>query len=761
MGPEKIAETYDAYYYAHGCGSPYGRSEEWLRHFSAIAERIVEWLQPRTALDAGCAMGFLVEMLRKQGVEAFGVDVSEYAIAHVHPDVQPYCWAGSVADPFPQTYDLIVCIEVLEHMPREDAERAVANFCRHTRSVLFSSTPFDYKEPTHINVQSPEHWAALFAQHGFYRDVDFDASFIAPWAVRFICREEPTHQLIRDYERRFWLLWKENTDLRSLTLEMRNQLAAGQQPATQGRDTQAQTLAAQLADRARLLSADLAAKSQALERAERRLAELDTIVGAKNAHIAELEQLIERIGAGRALKALRGVEATWQALRHAVAPRPGTVLAPAATSQPAQSMARTPAGAAPHPTERSTQRVLLISTDVVGPAMAGPGIRAWELARALAAEYAVTLAAPGAAPAPDAPFRVATYEWGRPGALANALASADVVVGQGFVFVEHPEVLASSQPLGIDLYDPQILESLHLYDGLPADQADAQQRRYLDLTSAMLRRGDFFFCATERQRDYWIGALSALGRVNAAIYTHDQTLRELIDLVPSGIPAAPPVAAGPALRGVHPAIGVDSLLLLWAGGLWEWFDPLLVIRAVAALQQELPRLRLCFFAGARPNPQGQPYRTRNHELARRLAAELGALDRSVIFLEEWIDYARRGAYLAEADAGVSAHVAGVETRFAFRTRLLDYLWARLPVVCSAGDSLGEQIAQRGVGLLVATGDLDGWIAALRRLHDDAALRAECRSAAVRLAEEFAWERVARPLAGFCRAARHAPDRAPA
>ena len=141
-----------------------------------------------------------------------------------------------------------------------------------------------------------------------------------------------------------------------------------------------------------------------------------------------------------------------------------------------------------------------------------------------------------------------------------------------------------------------------------------------------------------------------------------------------------------------------------------------IIRAAAALQQERPHLRLCFFAGARPNPYGEPYRTRNYERARRLAAELGALDRSVIFLEEWVPYERRGAYLAEADAGVSAHVAGVETRFAFRTRLLDYLWARLPVVCSADDSLGEELARHGAGLLVGVGDLEGWIAALQLLQ---------------------------------------------
>jgi glycosyltransferase involved in cell wall biosynthesis len=405
------------------------------------------------------------------------------------------------------------------------------------------------------------------------------------------------------------------------------------------------------------------------------------------------------------------------------------------------------------------KRVLIVSTDVVGSAMAGPGIRAWELARVLAREALVTLAAPGATQAAMPPgMRLAPYVLGQPGALAGLLAEADLAVGQGFVFAEHAELLEASLPLAIDLYDPLLLEALDLYGGMSPEDATTHHRRYVSLTDALLRRGDFFFCATERQRDYWLGALSAVGRVNARTFAQDRTLRALIDCVPSGAPPEPPVVQRPKLRGVHPAIGEADLLLLWAGGLWDWFDPLILIRAVAALSAELPGLRLCFFAGARPNPLGEPFRTRNHEAARTLASELGVLDRAVVFLEDWIAYDERGAYLAEADVGVSAHHPGIETRFAFRTRLLDYLWARLPVVCTAGDSLGEEIGARGAGLLVGAEDLDGWVMALRRMHGDAALRAACRSAAETLARDYTWARVAEPLAQFCRGAHAAFDR---
>lgn len=226
MTLSQSATFFDAYYFAHDCGQPYQINEEWVRFFNSIADRIVMDIAPRTVLDAGCAMGFLVEALRQRGVEAFGLDVSEYAIQNVLPTVRAFCQRSSVSDPLTQKYDLIVCMEVLEHLAARDVEHAIANLCAHTDDILFSSTPLDYKEATHFNTQPPEYWAEWFARNGFFRDVDFDASFVTPWAVRFRHRTDPVPRLAREYERKFWLLWKENTDLRQRVLELRQENAA-------------------------------------------------------------------------------------------------------------------------------------------------------------------------------------------------------------------------------------------------------------------------------------------------------------------------------------------------------------------------------------------------------------------------------------------------------------------------------------------------------------------------------------------------------
>ncbi len=232
MSPAPYADAYDADYYAHNCGErPYRRDAEWLAFFQAVADRIVEGIGPRTVLDAGCAMGFLVETLRGRGVEAWGVDISDYAIAQAHPSVLPFVQVGSITTPFGRRYDLITCIEVLEHMPPAEAPAAIANLCAHADDILFSSSPLDRRELTHLNVQPPEYWTEIFAQHGFYRDVDFDASVLTAWAVRFrrgvADKPDPRPLFARvaaAYERRLWHLVEENGARRDVALELRDGL---------------------------------------------------------------------------------------------------------------------------------------------------------------------------------------------------------------------------------------------------------------------------------------------------------------------------------------------------------------------------------------------------------------------------------------------------------------------------------------------------------------------------------------------------------
>jgi GT2 family glycosyltransferase/SAM-dependent methyltransferase len=171
---------------------PYERAPHWLNFFGNVADYIVRLLQPKRVLDAGCAMGFLVEALWDRGVEAWGIDISSFAISRARPDIRPYCVVGSIAESLPGGhFDLITCIEVLEHLSPRETELAIDRLCGASDSILFSSTPSDLSETTHQNVRPILSWIQLFAERGFYPDMLFDAQFLTPHAMLLRRREEP------------------------------------------------------------------------------------------------------------------------------------------------------------------------------------------------------------------------------------------------------------------------------------------------------------------------------------------------------------------------------------------------------------------------------------------------------------------------------------------------------------------------------------------------------------------------------------------
>jgi glycosyltransferase involved in cell wall biosynthesis len=312
------------------------------------------------------------------------------------------------------------------------------------------------------------------------------------------------------------------------------------------------------------------------------------------------------------------------------------------------------------------------------------------------------------------------------------------------------ELQRTDNPVAVDIYDPFHLENLEM-GGPDRSEADRAVARLTGVINAALRRGDFFACASERQRDFWLGSLAAVGRVNPYTYDVDPLLDQLISVVPFGLPSEPPQRQGPGLRGVVPGIGPDDKVVLWGGGVYNWLDPVSVLRAADRLRRRLPELRLVFLGMQHPNPDVP----RMHVATRlqELAAELGLTGKYVFFNAGWVPYARRADFLLDADVAVSTHLHHLETRYAFRSRVLDYLWAGLPMVLTGGDVLAEEISRARLGVTVPAGEDEMLEEALAQML--ASPPPHQLFAAV--ARRHTWERAAKPLLEFCSAPRRAPD----
>ncbi|CAN5828959.1 glycosyltransferase [soil metagenome] len=400
-------------------------------------------------------------------------------------------------------------------------------------------------------------------------------------------------------------------------------------------------------------------------------------------------------------------------------------------------------------------RVLIVTGDTLSERMAGPAIRCFEMATVLHnAGLEVTLASMSPASVHSRGF---TITWtGAPGGIQALLHHADIVIFQGFVMHAAPMIREFDGPIVVDIYDPFHLEGMSHRKNELDWQRYATHNSDTVVLNDQFQRGDFFVCASEKQRDLWLGQMSALKRINPATFDEDESLRSLIDVAPFGLPAGEPIKTKEqVLRGVVDGIGQDDFLLLWGGGIYNWFDPLTLISAVGQVAKDCPDVKLWFMGNAHPNPDVPKMQMSAN--AYNLAVELGLLNTQVFCNDGWVDYAERQNYLLEADVGVSTHFEHLETRYSFRTRMLDYIWCELPMIATEGDTLSLLVKERGLGLTVPPEDIDACAAAIRRLRNDKDLYKSCVANIAELKPDMTWEKALAPIVEFCHNPRRAAD----
>lgn len=391
-------------------------------------------------------------------------------------------------------------------------------------------------------------------------------------------------------------------------------------------------------------------------------------------------------------------------------------------------------------------RVLVATPEPVARRLAGPAIRAAQIARVLSASHEVTLAS--LAGESSSPID------GRPVYGPEAItADYDAVIVQGSVLVAHPELAESDTPMIVDWFDPFHVEALH--------RGGADRIRRIDLVEgarstllAQAQRGDFFICSNDAQREHWLGWLAAAGRLNIHTHGDDPLFDSLIAVAPFGIETTK-VAAQKPIQHTFSVVGPHDPILLWAGGLHDWLDPLLPIRAMPRILEENPDTRLVFLAGPHPNTSIEDMGVRGEAIS--LARDMKLFAKHVLFVNQWVDYGERLAWLANATIGVVADRSHLEARYSHRTRLLDHLAVGLPTVSSNGDPLSNDLAASGAAITTER-DADQFGAAIAGVINDDAQLAEMSEAARKLATGMSWEDTLAPLSRWLDQPRLAADR---
>ncbi|HEX3578563.1 MAG TPA: glycosyltransferase family 4 protein [Thermoanaerobaculia bacterium] len=370
-------------------------------------------------------------------------------------------------------------------------------------------------------------------------------------------------------------------------------------------------------------------------------------------------------------------------------------------------------------------RALLVCPEPLGRRQpAGIGIRFLEIAKVLLADgHEVTLLSRDAGVVAGCGAGAITPE-----NLQRYTAEADVAVVQGHA-ANDLFAHGSALPTVVDLYDPFIIENLHYYE---SRGAEVFTHDHATLMRSLLR-GDVFLCASAAQRLFYIGALIAAGRVNPIVFENDPHLDVLIRIAPFGV--APRTAAGERL----------PLPAVLFGSIYDWYDPLLAIDAVAIARNSWPDLTLTFTTHPNPSltPQG------------KLAAAMAYVEQKswdFVRFEPWVAYEERAAFYSRFGAALLTFPQSIETDLSMRTRVYDYLWGGLPIVTSSAPGTDEMVTKYEAGVVVRSSSPDDFAAALVHVLRDARLRDGAR----RFVDDHQWQRTLQPLVDFVRAPRIDP-----
>lgn len=405
--------------------------------------------------------------------------------------------------------------------------------------------------------------------------------------------------------------------------------------------------------------------------------------------------------------------------------------------------------------------LLIITHESVGEKMAGPGIRYWEISRALGSQgVKVTLGTPLPSTRTAPGVEVRQFIWEDAQTLEDLIANHQVVLSNGPVLARVVHVLGHpiEKPTIVDIYySPEIEQMmLNLTMNREISVLDAAA---LDDLHAYLRQGDLFICATQKQYDFWSGALLAVGRLNSRTVGKEYTIDHFLRIVPMGLPEHPPVPGNRVLKGIIPGIGEEDKVIFWGGGIWDWTDPITLLKAFKIVHQDRENIRLVFGTLHHYEKKIVPHMSVADRMLDYINRE-GWRDRYVFFLD-WIPYDQRGSYLLEVDIGVSLTLDTIENRYAARARLMDYLWTGLPCVISAGDEIAEILHRSGLAKIVSPGDVVGVTQALLSILEISQNENRTQLHHSPLIHQLSWTAVVKPILEFLESPALAADAVPA
>lgn len=396
------------------------------------------------------------------------------------------------------------------------------------------------------------------------------------------------------------------------------------------------------------------------------------------------------------------------------------------------------------------KKILIISHDKVGPTMAGPGIRYHKIAELLSKYHDVTLATFN--PEYLEGLRDVTYKFTdiKVFDFKPEFEKHDIILAL-WLSEEMIEFAKNKRKILIfDLYAPVPVENL--VGQIFSKNKIKPEDDYNYLVSIkhykkFLSSGDLFLTSNPIQRDFWTGYSLATEKVVPSSYL-DFPIHDRIVVCPMGIDIEEThkLTNSDPIRQRFTNIKKSDYVIVWTGGIWDWFDAVTPIKAIKKLVDEgLTDVKLVFLGTKHPNKDVPDMG--ETEKAMKLSEKFNLIDKNVFFMSGWIEYAKRLEYLNSANIALYAHKPSIEARYSHRTRVLDHILAGLPTIATRGDYFAELIEANGLGIVVETENSNEMANAIKNLINRKSLD-EIKVNINNVKNDFTWKLTLKELIEF-------------
>lgn len=367
----------------------------------------------------------------------------------------------------------------------------------------------------------------------------------------------------------------------------------------------------------------------------------------------------------------------------------------------------------------------------------GGGMRAWGLAKGLLANgvdvtVAVNDSFPQESPSHEG---VNLVNWGLDDDFKHLLNSFDSVIisycmGDPSVFVA--DNIDDTVQLILDVYVPIYVE----VSARESEHVEQEYKNYfadLKRHNHVLKRGDYFLCASQTQKIFYTGVLSSLGIINPRSYRQPRLL-----IAPFGIHNIPATST----HNPYKELGINAKkdkTILWFGGMYPWFRVDEFLKAILEVATKDPSYKFVIVGGKNPfNPN--PDFSRQHEIAYSFAEEHKLLDKNLYFVD-WVDFDKRIDWYQYADFVISINQPGEENIFSWRTRVMDYVWGEVVTLTNGGDPLSEELLTHEAAIKISDLSAHAMAGAIADLYASPKTLQSAKKSLISLKPEYYWENV--------------------